>query len=144
MRDSVRKWADQLRSQSLDVQIRAGLNSGEVVVRSIGSDLRMDYSAVGQTTHLAARMEQTAAPGTIRLTTATHRLTAGLVQVRSLGPVGVKGLTEPLEALELIGPEPTMTRLEASAGSGLTPLVGRETELALLHQIVDRTERSAG
>jgi tetratricopeptide (TPR) repeat protein len=144
IRESVRKYADQLQSQGFDVQIRVGLNSGEVVVRSIGSDLRMDYSAVGQTTHLAARMEQTAAPGTIRLTTATHRLTAGLVQVRSLGPVGVKGLTEPLEALELIGPEPTMTRLEASAGSGLTPLVGRETELALLHQIVDRTERSAG
>ena len=144
LRDSVKRYADQLRSQGLDVQIRVGLNSGEVVVRSIGNDLRMDYSAVGQTTHLAARMEQTAAPGTIRLTPATHRLTAGLVQVRSLGPIVIKGLTDALEALELVGREPTHTRLEANARRGLTPLVGRETELALLHQILDRAERGAG
>ena len=129
------------------LRMLAGLDlpdSGEVVVRSIGNDLRMDYSAVGQTTHLAARMEQTAAPGTIRLTPATHRLTAGLVQVRSLGPIVIKGLTDALEALELVGREPTHTRLEANARRGLTPLVGRETELALLHQILDRAERGAG
>ena len=82
MRESVRQYSDQLWPNGLDVQIRVGLNSGEVVVRSIGSDLRMDYTAVGQTTHLAARMEQTAAPGTIRLTIATHRLAADLVEVR--------------------------------------------------------------
>src|SRR5262245_39295636 len=115
MQASVTKYAGQLRSQGLDVQIRVGLNSGEVVVRSIGSDLRLDYSAVGQTTHLAARMEQTAVPGTIRLTTATHRLAVGLVQVRSLGPIVVKGLTDSLETMELVGLEPTQTRLEASA-----------------------------
>src|SRR5262245_51274418 len=144
MQASVTKYAGQLRSQGLDVQIRVGLNSGEVVVRSIGSDLRLDYSAVGQTTHLAARMEQTAVPGTIRLTTATHRLAVGLVQVRSLGPIGIKGLTDSLETLELVGLEPSQTRLEASARRGLTPLVGREAELDLLRQIVDRAGRGAG
>jgi class 3 adenylate cyclase len=144
MRESVRQYADQLRPQGLDAQIRVGLNSGEVVVRSIGSDLRMDYTAVGQTTHLAARMEQAAAPGTIRLTAATHRLAAGLVQVRSLGPIAIKGLTDPVEAMELVGPGADRTRLETSARRGLTPLVGRDTELAVLHQIVGRADRSEG
>ena len=68
-----------------------GLHSGEVVVRAIGNDLHMDYSAVGQTTHLAARMEQLATPGSIRLTAATLRLAEGLVQVNALGRFPVKG-----------------------------------------------------
>jgi class 3 adenylate cyclase len=69
MQDAIGRYAEELRQrQGLDVQIRVGLNSGEVVVRSIGNDLRMDYTAVGQTTHLAARMEQLARPGTTLLT----------------------------------------------------------------------------
>ena len=83
-----------------------GLNSGEVVVRAIGNDLHMDYSAVGETTVLAARMEQTATPGTIRLPAATLRLVEGLVQVTALGPVPVKGLSDPVEVFELTGPAP--------------------------------------
>src|SRR5215510_1942625 len=75
------------RSQGLELRMRVGLNSGEVVVRAIGNDLHMDYSAVGETTHLAARMEQLAAPGSIRLSAATLRLVEGLVQVTALGPV---------------------------------------------------------
>jgi class 3 adenylate cyclase len=75
MQDAVRRYSNELRrAQGLEVQIRVGLNSGDVVVRSIGSDLRMDYAAVGQTTHLAARMEQLAAAGSTRLTAETlHR-----------------------------------------------------------------------
>jgi class 3 adenylate cyclase len=68
-----------------EMQLRVGLNSGEVVVRAIGNDLHMDYSAVGQTTHLAARMEQLATPGSIRLTAATLRLVEGLVRGQALG-----------------------------------------------------------
>src|ERR1700675_3334037 len=75
MQESIKRYADDARrSHGVEVQIRVGLNSGEVVVRSIGSDLRMDYTAVGQTTHLAARMEQMASPGSILLTPATLRL----------------------------------------------------------------------
>src|SRR5215467_8060930 len=92
MQEAIGRYAEALRrQQGLDVQIRAGLNSGEVVVRAIGNDLHMDYSALGQTTHLAARMEQLAAPGRIRMTTATLRLVEGLVQVKALGPIPVKG-----------------------------------------------------
>ena len=91
-------------------------------MRSIGSDLRMDYTAVGQTTHLAARMEQAAMPGSILMTAETLRLAEGYLQVRPLGPVHVKGVGEPVEAYEVSGAEPVRTRLQASAARGLTPL----------------------
>src|SRR5262249_25386071 len=104
MHGAVRRYAENLgRSQGLDVQIRAGLNSGEVVVRSIGSDLRMDYTAVGQTTHLAARMEQLARPGATLVTGDTLRLCEWHVEVTALGPVPIKGLGEPVEVFELMG-----------------------------------------
>src|SRR5207253_8368769 len=80
MQDSGKKYAEGARrGYGIEVQIRIGLNSGEVVVRSVGSDLRMDYTAIGQTTHLAARMEQLATPGTIRLTGDTLRLVEGFI-----------------------------------------------------------------
>src|SRR5437764_2800308 len=78
MQESVKRYSEDVRrSHGIEVQIRVGLNSGEVVVRSIGSDLHMDYTAVGQTTHLAARMEQLASPGSIRLTADALRLGEG-------------------------------------------------------------------
>ena len=93
MQRRVNLYADELqRAGGTPVYIRVGLNSGEVVVRSIGSDLHMDYTAVGQTTHLAARMEQLATPGAIRLTADTLRLAEGYVEVKSLGPVPVLSL----------------------------------------------------
>src|SRR5205814_8203553 len=112
--------------------IRVGLNSGDVVVRSIGSDLRMDYTAVGQTTHLAARMEQMAMPGSILIAPPTLRLAEGYVQVRSLGPIPVKGLSEPVEVYEVLGPGATRTRLQAAAARGLTRFVGRAGEIEIL------------
>src|SRR5439155_12150949 len=116
----------------LEMQARVGLNSGEVVVRAIGNDLHMDYSAVGQTTHLAARMEQLATPGSIRLTAATLRLAEGLVQVTALGRFPVKGLTEPVEVFELVGASTIRRRLQASAARGLTRCGGLQQELLAL------------
>ena len=90
MQELVKRYAeDARRAHGVNVQIRVGLNSGEVVVRAIGSDLHMDYTAVGQTTHLAARMEQLASPGSILLTPATLELVEGYVAVKPLGPVPV-------------------------------------------------------
>jgi class 3 adenylate cyclase len=87
MQAAMRDYTEEVRRQKgLEFRIRIGLNSGEVVVRTIGNDLHMDYSAVGPTTHLAARMEQLAAPGSIRLSAATLRLVEGLVRVNDLGP----------------------------------------------------------
>jgi class 3 adenylate cyclase len=103
MQESVKRYAEELRqAEGVLVQIRVGLNSGEVVVRSIASDLHVDYTAVGQTTHLAARMEQLAPPGTVRLTGATAGLAEGYVEVRSLGPIPVKGLSDTIVIFELM------------------------------------------
>ncbi len=87
IQESIKRYAEEVqRTHGVPIHIRAGLNSGEVIVRSIGSDLHMDYTAVGQTTHLAARMEQMALPGTILLTPDTLALAEGFVQVHPLGP----------------------------------------------------------
>ena len=114
------------------------------MVRAIGNDLHMDYSAVGQTTHLAARMEQLATPGTIRLTAATLRLVEGLVRVHTLGPIPVRGLTEPVEVCELVGASAHRRRLQAAAAQGLTRFVGRDTELAALRQALAQADAGHG
>jgi len=86
MQESVRKYAEAIRrTEGVPIQIRAGLNSGEVVVGAIGNDLKMDYTAIGQTVHMASRMEQMAMPGSIMITNDTLRLAEGYVQVKSLG-----------------------------------------------------------
>jgi class 3 adenylate cyclase/tetratricopeptide (TPR) repeat protein len=135
MQEAVTRYAEEARrAHGVNVQIRVGLNSGEVVVRAIGSDLHMDYTAVGQTTHLAARMEQLASPGTILLTPATLALVEGFVAVKPLGPVPVKGLADPVEVYEVTGAGPARTRLQASARRGLTRFVGRDAELEQLRR----------
>ena len=142
MQQSIRQYAEA-QGISDTVRIRVGLNSGEVVVRAIGSDLRMDYTAVGQTTHLAARMEQTASPGAILMTADTLRLVEGYVDARSLGPTTVKGMPQPIEVFELLGTS-TRTRLQVSASRGLTPFVGREAELHVLPRALSRASSSHG
>jgi class 3 adenylate cyclase len=145
MQERVGRYAEELRrSQGLDVQIRVGLNAGEVVVRAIGSDLHMDYTAVGQTTHLAGRMEQLARPGTILLTGNLLRLTEGYVEVTPLGPVPVKGLPTPVDVYELVRAGPARSRLQAGAARGLTRFVGREAELEQLRQALDKAGAGHG
>jgi class 3 adenylate cyclase/tetratricopeptide (TPR) repeat protein len=135
MQAAARRYADDVRRQrGVSVQIRVGMNSGEVVVRAVGSDLRMDYSAVGQTTHLAARMEQAAPPGSIIVSPDTLRLAEGYVDVKSLGAMPVKGLSQPVEMYEVIGAGSVRTRLQASALRGLTRFVGRDPELEQLRR----------
>ena len=145
MQAAMRRYTEEVRqSHGLEMQIRVGLNSGEVVVRAIGNDLHMDYSAVGQTTHLAARMEQLATPGSIRLTAATLRLAEGLVQVNALGRFPVKGLADPVEVFDLVGASAIRRRLQASAVRGLTRFVGRQQELAGLQQALERAGAGHG
>jgi class 3 adenylate cyclase/tetratricopeptide (TPR) repeat protein len=135
MQESVKTYAEEVRrSHAAVVKARVGLNSGEVVVRTIGSDLHMDYTAVGQTTHLAARMEQLADPGTIVITPDTLALAEGYVEVKSLGPVPVKGLADPMEVYEVMGAGQARTRLQAAARRGLTRFVGRDAELEHLRR----------
>ncbi len=145
MQEAIGQYAEALRrQQGLDVQIRLGLNSGEVVVRSIGNDLHMDYTAVGQTTHLAARMEQLARPGTTLLTADTLRLVEGYVEVTPLGPVPVKGLPEPIEIYEVRRVGPVRTRLQAAAARGLTRFVARGAELDTFRQALEQAGAGQG
>ena len=145
MQESVRRYADEVhRTEGIPIQIRVGLNSGEVVVRSIGSDLHMDYTAVGQTTHLAARMEQMAMPGSILMPAETLRLAEDYVQVKALGPRTVKGLEAPVEIYELVGASMVRSRLQAAAARGLTRFVGRAGELDQLRQALERARAGHG
>ena len=117
------------------LKIRVGINSGEIVVCAISKDLDMEYTVVGETAHLAARMEQMARPGSILTTAKTVRLAEGYITARSLGPQPVKGLAEPQEVYELVGAGPARTRLQAATIRGLTQFVGRETELDQLRRV---------
>jgi class 3 adenylate cyclase/tetratricopeptide (TPR) repeat protein len=145
MQDAIRRYTEEVRrSQGIEVQIRVGLNSGGVVVRAIGSDLRMDYTAVGQTTHLAARMEQLAPPGATRLTAETLRLAEGFVQVKAFGPIPIKGVAEPVEVFELVGASTARTRLQAALARGFTRFVGRDAEMEQIRQAAEQARRGRG
>jgi class 3 adenylate cyclase/tetratricopeptide (TPR) repeat protein len=145
MQSAMRDYTDEVRRiHGIPLQIRVGLNSGEVVVRTISSDLHMDYSAVGSTTHLAARMEQLATPGCIVLSATTLRLVEGLVQVNDLGPIPVKGMDEPVEVYELTGASSIRRRLQAAVARGLTKFVGRDTEIEALNQALEQAGSGHG
>ena len=145
MQNAVAHYAEDIRKRyGVDVQIRVGLNSGDVVVRSIGNDLHMDYTAVGQTTHLAARMEQLARPGTTLITETTLRGAEGFVQVKPLGPTPIKGLAEPIAVYEVAGAGTARTRLQASMARGLTCFVGRDAEVDQLRQALEQAGSGRG
>jgi class 3 adenylate cyclase len=145
MQQRVKQHADEMRrAHGLVVKIRVGLNSGEVVVRAVGSDLRMDYTAVGQTTHLAARMEQLAEPGAIVITPETLALVEGYIEVRPLGPVPVKGLAAPIEVFDVTGVGQARTRVQAATRRGLSRFVGRDAEVEHLHRVQQRAAGGHG
>ncbi len=145
MQDRIGRYGDEVqRTHGIPVQIRIGINSGDVVVRSIGSDLHMDYTAVGQTTNLAGRMEQMAKPGSTLLAPQTLRLVEGYVRVRSLGPIPIRGFGEPIEVYELVGAAANPTRLQVSASRGLTRFIGRDAELEQLRAALERARAGLG
>ncbi len=145
MQETVGRYAEQIqKSEGISVRIRVGLNSGEVVVREIGSDTKMDYTAVGQTTHLAARMEQMADPGTIIIAPSTLRLAEGAVQVTSLGLRPIKGLETTIEVSELIGGAPARSKRAAAETQQLSRFIGRVAELERLHALLELTRNGQG
>ena len=145
MQHSVGHGADPLAVPGgVPVQIRVGVNSGEVVVCSVGSNLRMNYTAVGQTTHLAARMEQMAPPGTVLTTSETLRLAEGYVETRSLGALPIKGLDAPLPVFEITGASTVRSRLQAAARRGLSPFVARDRELERIRAALAEAAAGSG
>ena len=145
MQDTINRFsAETRRTEGLSIQVRVGVNSGEVIVRSIQSDLHMDYTAMGQTTHLAARMEQMAAPGSILVTSDVVSLAKGYIDVKTLGPVPLKGLRTPIEIFEVIGAGPIRSRLQAAVARGLTRLAGRAAELQTLREALGQAALGLG
>ncbi len=145
MQESVKRYAEEIhRTAGVPLHIRVGVNSGEVVVRSIGSDFHMDYTAVGQTTHLAARLEQMAMPGSILISPETLNLAEGYVAVKPLGKRPIKGLEAPLEVFEVVGAGTVRSRLQAATARGLTRFIGRDPELEQLRQALERAGTGHG
>ncbi|MGQ0683934.1 adenylate/guanylate cyclase domain-containing protein [Bradyrhizobium sp.] len=143
MQERVGQYAlDVQRLHALPVTMRVGINSGEIVVSSIGNDLFVDFTVIGQTAHLAARMEQLAMPGSVMATSATYRLVEGYVEAKPLGPVMVKGLGQPVDVFEVTGGGGERTRLQAAVSRGLTRFVGRSIEKEVMRQAL--TDARAG
>ncbi len=145
MQEEMRRYRESVGQPDIQQpHIGIGLNSGEVVVRSIDNDLNFDFSAIGQTTHLAAGMQQIAGPGTILITAATLRQVEGFLQVKALDRVQVKGIATPVEAYELVGATAARTRIHAAAIRGLTPFVGRTAELENFQNLIQQAARGRG
>jgi class 3 adenylate cyclase/tetratricopeptide (TPR) repeat protein len=130
--------------RGINFHVRQGINTGLVVVGSIGSDLRMDYTAVGDTTNVAARLQQAADPGRLMISEVTHRLVAGYFHTRPLGELSLKGKADPVRAWEVISARVARTRLEVEAERGLTPFVGRDRELRVLLDCFEKTKVGHG
>jgi class 3 adenylate cyclase len=142
---AIRDYGRELQAQrGFRLQMRIGLNTGLVVVGKIGDDLRMDYTAVGDTTNLAARLQQLAQPGTVVISQTTHRLVAGYFETQDLGTHHVKGHPESVRAFGVCRARGRRTRLEVAAERGLTPRVGRDRELAQLLDLFQRAKASHG
>jgi class 3 adenylate cyclase/tetratricopeptide (TPR) repeat protein len=145
IRRIIGEYGDQLTQKSGGkFEMRIGLNSGLVVVGSIGDDLRMDYTAIGDTTNMASRMESLAKPGTIVISEHTHRLVKDFFEFGSLGKVEVKGKAEPQKIYELIKASELETRIEAAVSKGLTRFVGRANSMATLMDALEKVKSGAG
>src|SRR5262245_7718066 len=146
MQDNLRHYADRLRlEQGLTLQIRVGLNTGEVVVRSIRTDdLHTDYVPIGHATSLAARMQSLANAGSIVVSAPTFRLTDGYFAFHALGGAQIKGVSEPVQIYEVMSVEPLRTRLQVVARRGLAQFVGRQRELELLQRAWEQAQRGQG
>ncbi|HUR42024.1 MAG TPA: adenylate/guanylate cyclase domain-containing protein [Verrucomicrobiae bacterium] len=145
MQAAVRQFADELRlKQGLNLTLRVGLNTGEVIVGSIGDDLRMDYTAQGHTVNLAARMEHICEPGRVYLTRNTAQLVEGYFSLRDLGESSVHGVDAPVRVFDLEGEGRLRTRLERQMARMGSRFIGREQEMALLHDALERARAGAG
>ncbi len=132
---------ERLRTRhGVSFQVRIGINTGPVVVGSIGTDQKMDYTAIGDTTNLASRLQSLAEPGDILISEATHRLVRGFVDVEPLGALGIRGKSEPVVAYRVRDWRGDATRLDIAAARGLTPFVGREGELTRLVETFARVD----
>lgn len=138
-------FSDMLeKAKGFDFKLRIGLNTGTVVVGSIGDDLRMDYTALGDTTNLAARMQQNAKPGTIIMSDSSYKLISQHFVTKPLGKIQLKGKAEPVASYLLKSARGIRTLMDIAAEKGLSPLAGRKEELNRLHQFWNLANKGRG
>ena len=144
MQAAIARYGEELRRErSLDFHIRVGINTGLVVVGKIGDDLHMDYTAIGDTTNLAARLQTAAAPDTVLISDHTAKLIAGRFLTRPVGPLQLKGKSKPVAAHEVVRALPRAP-LVAPSEHGLTPLVGRSAEVTALETTFEHVRAGRG
>jgi predicted ATPase/class 3 adenylate cyclase len=145
MQEELRRYADRLRAEGkIPVEARVGVNTGEVVVRTIETGGHTEYTPVGHVTNLAARMQTAAPPGSIAASEATQRLCEGYFEFRALGPTAVKGLNAPVEVYQVVRAGPLRTHFQLAARRGLTKFVGREREMAAMAGVLEQARAGHG
>jgi class 3 adenylate cyclase len=146
MQDEIRRYGDKLLSTgAVPIEIRVGVNTGEVVVRSIKTgETQAEYTPIGHTTNLASRMQAVARSGSVVVSETTRRLVEGYFMLRAIGPTRVRGVSEPVPVYEVIGVGPLRTRLQASARRGLTRFVGRSAELEQMRRALELAKGGRG
>ena len=145
MQEELHRYAERLRAEGkLPIEARVGVNTGEVVVRTIETGGHTEYTPVGHVTNLAARMQTAAPVGSIAASEATQRLCEGYFEFRALGPMAVKGLDAPIEVYEVVRAGPLRTHFQLAARRGLTRFVGREREMAAMAGALEQTKAGHG
>jgi class 3 adenylate cyclase len=146
MQEDLKRYADRLREQGQPpLLVRVGVNSGEVVVRSIATgDGRVEYTPIGHSISLASRLQTLAAPGSVVIGASVRKFVEGYFQLKALGASRLKGVSEPVEVFEVTGLGPLRTRLQLAAGRGLTKFVGREREMEALKHAAQQAKGGRG
>ena len=139
MQEELLRYGSKLQAEGrAPIEIRVGVNTGEVVVRSIATgDGQVEYTPIGHTTNLASRLQSLARTGTVAVSEQTRKMVEGYFQLKPLGPTKVKGVSEPVNVYEVIGLGPLRTRLQRSAGRGLSKFVGRQAEMESLKRAAE-------
>jgi class 3 adenylate cyclase len=146
MQEEVKRYAEKLRAEKgVNLQVRVGVNTGEVVVRSITTGAgKTEYTPIGHSTSLASRLQTLANPGSVAISEAVRKLVEGYFLLKPLGPARIKGVSEPVNVYEVTGLGPLRTRLQRSVGRGLTKFVGREREMDALKHAADQATSGRG
>src|SRR6202158_5319317 len=146
MEEDVKRYAAKLRAEKgVNLQVRVGVNTGEVVVRSIKTDeAHTEYTPIGHSTSLASRLQTLATPGSIAISETVRKLVEGYFALKSLGPARIKGVTEPVNVYEVTGLGPLRTRLQRSAGRGLTKFAARAREIDAMRAAADQAKAGHG